>query len=76
MKNTDLILGHSFIVRLHRFVHSGEHALVNLNSNLSKVVIYRGYLGCTIDRIAVMGLRELDSLIPKLVCLQKGWNDL
>ena len=55
MKNTVLILGHSFIVRLRRFVHSAEHAKVNLN--LSVRVLFRGYTGCTIDRIAVRGLR-------------------
>ena len=43
MKNSVLILGHSFIVRLRRFVHSAEHSKVNLNLNLSERVIYRGY---------------------------------
>ena len=76
MKNTVLILGHSFIVRLRRFVHSAQHAKVNLDLNLSERVIYRGYSGCTIDRIALRGLREVDSLQPTLVCLQIGSNDL
>ena len=39
MKNTVLILGHSFIVRLRRFVHSAEHAKVNFDLNLSERVI-------------------------------------
>ena len=47
-----------------------------LNLNLSERVIYRGYTGCTIDRIAVRGLREVYSLKLTLVCLQIGSNDL
>ena len=39
MKNTVLILGHSFIVRLSTFVRSAEHAKINLNLNLSEKVI-------------------------------------
>ena len=76
MKNTVLILGHSCIVRLRRFVHSAEHAKVNLNLNFSVRVIFRGYTGCTIDRIAVRGLREVYCLKPTLVCLKIGANDL
>ena len=57
-------------------MHSAEHSTVNLNLNVSERVIYRGYSGCTIDRIAVRGLREVDSLKPTLVCLQIGSNDL
>ena len=49
---------------------------LELNLNLSERVIYRGYTGCTIDRIAVRGLREVCSLKPTLVCLQIGSNDL
>ena len=64
MKNTLLILGHSFIVRLRMFVQNAQHAKVNLNLNLSERVIYRGNSGRTIDRIAVRGLREVDSLQP------------
>ena len=49
---------------------------MELNLNLSERVIYRGYTGCTIDRIAVRGLREVYSLKLTLVCLQIGSNDL
>ena len=76
MKNSVLILGQSFIVRLRKFVHGADHSKVDLNLNLSKRVIYRGYSGWTIVRIAVRGLREVDSLKPTLVCLQIGSNDL
>ena len=75
MKNSVLILGQSFIVRLRKFVHGADHSKVDLKLNLSERVIYRGYSGCTIVRIAVRGLREVDSLKPTLVCLQIGSND-
>ena len=38
MKNTVLILGHSFIVRLRRFVHSAEHAKVHLLNQSERVI--------------------------------------
>ena len=69
MKNSVLILDleQSFIVRLRKFVHGADHSKVDLKLNLTERVIYRGYSGCTIVRIAVRGLREVDSLKPTLV---------
>ena len=40
MKNSVLILGQSFIVRLRKFVHGADHSNVDLNLNLSERVIF------------------------------------
>ncbi|XP_062613008.1 uncharacterized protein LOC134274792 [Saccostrea cucullata] len=51
-----LILGHSFIVRLQRFMNRSEHLQANLGLNLREKAYYGGYSGCTIDRISLRGL--------------------
>lgn len=75
MQNTILFLGHSFIVRLHRFLNHSVNFRTNLGLNREHVV-YRGYSGCTIDRLSQRGIREVDKFKPALVCLQIGSNDL
>jgi lysophospholipase L1-like esterase len=76
MPKVVLILGHSFIARLRRFVSHSDHEKVNTSLNLSEQIIYRGYSGCTITKLTERGVREVLKYKPDLVCLQVGSNDL
>lgn len=67
--------GHSFILRLHRFLNHSLNFRTELGLNRDHVV-YRDYSGCTIERLSLRGIREVDKFKPALVRLKIGYNDL
>jgi len=73
-----LILGHSFVKPLHRDLQSGFDHRAQLDFNLanSVVVHLNGFGGCTISQLKEKDLFVISRLVPTLVILEIGTNDI
>ena len=73
-----LILGHSFVKPLHRDLQSGFDHRAQLDFNLanSAVVHLNGFGGCTVSQLKEKDLFVISHLVPTLVTLEIGTNDI
>jgi len=72
-----LILGHSFIRRLHDFIESDSGYLdLKFQLTASAHISWRGVGGRTIAKTVKFDLRILHSFRPDIVIVQLGTNDL
>lgn len=72
-----LVLGHSFVQRLHKFVLR-SHSGLNENFNLSEPIILKwlGVGGRTVDKVRHYDMQAVRAFRPDIVILQLGTNDL
>ena len=73
-----LILGHSFVKRLHRDLQSGLDHRAQLDFNLtnSAVVHLHGFGGRTVSQLKEKDLFVISRLVPTVVILEIGTNDI
>ena len=72
-----LILGHSFIRRLHDFIESDSgHLDLTFHLSASALISWHGIGGRTIAKTVKFDLHILHSFRPDIVIVQLGTNDL
>ena len=71
-----LILGHSFIHRLHSFIVSSSNLTLLLGIAEPIVMKWHGIGGRTIAKVLAYDLHVVESFQPHLVILELGTNDL
>ena len=73
-----LILGHSFVHRLHSFIDSSSSPVLTLSLGLEERinVKWRGIGGRTIAKVFQYDLHIVESFKPQVVVLELGTNDL
>ena len=72
-----LILGHSFIRRLHGFIESNHgHLALAFGLSSSALISWHGVGGRTVAKTKKFDLHILHSFRPDIVIVQLGTNDL
>ena len=79
MDNTSniLILGHSFVSRLHTFLTEHHDRRAAHNMNLAhENVSFLGFGGRTVSKTLSFDLDKIKAFQPKIIILELGTNDL
>lgn len=71
-----LILGHSFVHRLHSFIVSSSNLTLSLGIAEPIIMKWHGIGGRTIAKVLAYDLHVVESFQPHLVILELGTNDL